>query len=117
MLANTNKVDVISETAEGVQRLIIAVECGEWDLPESATLLREKVDAYASFALDGQMNELYPESAGKPVSIVIRPFDPVPTHLGRLIDRLASVLKPEGLTVSVELMPVRHPITPQHQAA
>lgn len=34
--------------------------------------LQEKLNAYASFLLDGEFNEAYPEFAGKPVQIQLR---------------------------------------------
>jgi len=48
------------------------VDRGEWLLPRAVWLLQEKLNAYASFILDGKMRELYPYARPQDVQIVIR---------------------------------------------
>jgi hypothetical protein len=94
--------DLSSATPDGQRRLIIVVDKGEWDLPNVRWLIQEKLNAYASYALDGQMFRVDPGSVGKPVTIVIRPVDPIPPDIAGFIDQIAAVLAQEGLAVTVE---------------
>jgi hypothetical protein len=105
MLRAIDKIDLYSETPARQQRLIAVIEAGEWQLPEAKWLLQEKLNAYAIYALDGQMHQMYPDSIGKPVSIVICPVDPIPPDIAKFIDQIAAILAQDGLTVTVEPLP------------
>ena len=73
MLATTAEIDEIRKDAGQRQfRLYIDVDRGEWLLPRAVWLLQEKLNAYASFILDGKMRELYPYARPQDVQIVIR---------------------------------------------
>ena len=61
MLATTAEIDEIRKDAGARElRLYLDVDRGDWLLPRSVWLLQEKLNAYASFILDGKMRELYP---------------------------------------------------------
>jgi hypothetical protein len=104
MLSSVNKLDLIGER-HGTWRLILIVEAGEWQFDDSMFLIQEKLNAYAIYALDGQMHRMYPDSVGKPVSIVIRPVEPPPPDIAKFIDQIAAILAKDGLTVTVEPLP------------
>jgi hypothetical protein len=104
MLSKLDKVDLVLEGSQGWE-LVLVIEPGEWDMSRRLWLLQEKINGYASFALDGQMHQMYPDSVGKPVSIVIRPVDPPPPDIAKFIDQIAAILAQDGLTVTVEPLP------------
>ena len=61
MLATTAEIDEIRKDAGQREfRLYIDVDRGEWLLPGAVWLLQEKLNAYASFVLDGKLRELHP---------------------------------------------------------
>ena len=65
--------------------LVLAMyETRPWTGDEAHILqLQEKLNAYASFILDGEMNDSFPEFAGKPVEIQLRTrHQPDPLTLG-----------------------------------
>lgn len=104
MLAATDKIELIFQRS-GAFRLVLVVEAGEWAHPEALALLEDKVDAAASFALDGQLLEEYPDAKGKPVQIVVRPVDPAPALVLAFIERAAEILSREGLSLTLEPLP------------
>lgn len=67
--------------------LVLAMyETRPWNGVESQILqLQEKLNAYASFILDGEMGESFPQFVGKPVEIQLRTrHQPDPLTLGFL---------------------------------
>ena len=102
MLATTAEVDEIRKAA-GARELFLYldVERGEWLLPRAVFLLQEKLNAYASFVLDGKMRELYPWAAAKNVRVVVRSRGQPPAQALKLIAR-ANAMLPEGPVISLE---------------
>ena len=73
MLATIAEIDEIQKDPGAREfRLYLDVERGEWLLPRAVWLLQEKLNAYASFVLDGKMRELYPYAQPADVRIIIR---------------------------------------------
>jgi hypothetical protein len=104
MLVNTDKIELVVRRGNSY-RLLLIIEAGEWQGGDAAWLLQEKLNAAASYALDGQMHRMYPDSIGAPVAIVIRPVDPPPPDIAKFIDQVATILAKDGLTVTVEPLP------------
>ncbi len=81
------------DTREDV--LVLAMfETRPWDLGERQLFqLQEKLNAYVSFILDGEMKENFPHLLGKPVRIELRtshePSERALGFLGRARDQLA----------------------------
>lgn len=102
MLAKTGCVDkILRDPKTGEYELVLGVEAGEWE-PRDLALSRfkDKIDGYARFALDGEMRQRYPESAGKPVVITVVSVDVVPPFFEKWIAAIVRVFAEEGLTVS-----------------
>ncbi len=58
---------------ESSNRVVLAMfERRQWNGEEQLWQLQEKLNAYASFALDGEMQENHPELSGRPVCIQLR---------------------------------------------
>jgi hypothetical protein len=103
MLATTAEVDEIQKNAgEKELRLYLDVERGEWLLPRAVWLLQEKLNAYASFILDGKMRELYPWSNPANVRIIVRSRGQAPQDALKLLDLVRDALKQHGPSLTLE---------------
>src|SRR5947209_18950647 len=103
MLATTAEIDEIRKDAgERELRLYLTVERGEWLLPRSVWLLQEKLNAYASFILDGKMRELYPWAQPADVRVIIRSHGQPPHDALRLVDLVRETLRQDGPRLELE---------------
>ena len=67
---NPRSLDALAFDAEAGEAVLIMVEPRPWDGSEQRIFqLQEKVNAYLSFALDGEMTDAFPHLAGKPVRL------------------------------------------------
>ena len=103
MLATTAEVDEIRKDAgERDLHLYLDVDRGEWLLPRAVWLLQEKLNAYASFILDGKMRELYPWAQPRDVRIVIRSRGQPPQDVLRLVGLVREALEKDGPGLELE---------------
>ena len=103
MLATTAEIDEIrKEKGEREFRLYLDVDRGEWLLPRAVWLLQEKLNAYASFILDGKMRELYPYSRPQDVRVVIRSRGQPPQDVLSLVGLVREALEKEGPRLDFE---------------
>ena len=106
MLATTDSVDEIrKEPGQREFRLYLDVERGEWLLPRAVWLLQEKLNAYASFVLDGKMREIYPYAKPQDVRIVVRSRGQPPRDALELVGLVRKALEPEGPRIDFEPVP------------
>jgi len=67
---NPRGLDALAFDGETGEAVLIMVEPRPWDGSEQRLFqLQEKVNAYLSFALDGEMTDAFPHLAGKPVRL------------------------------------------------
>lgn len=104
MLEAIDVLDICSIAPDGRVQLFIVVEDDEWQSPQRVLLLQEKINAAASYALDGQLLRDHPEAAGKTVSLVLRAAT-LPDDVGVFVDRVRPILAQDGLPFTVELAP------------
>jgi hypothetical protein len=103
MLAATAEIDEIrKEAGQREFRLYLDIDRGEWLLPRAAWLLQEKLNAYASFILDGKMRELYPYVQAPDVRIVIRSRGQPPQDVLRLVELVREALQKDGPKLDFE---------------
>ncbi|HEX9578312.1 MAG TPA: DUF6572 domain-containing protein [Myxococcales bacterium] len=103
MLATVDSIDLIEkDRGERELRLVVEVERGEWLLPRSVFLLQEKLNAYASFILDGKMKQMYPWSDARAVRIVVRSRGQAPADALRLVELVREALAKDGPQLSFE---------------
>jgi hypothetical protein len=103
MLATTDSVDEIrKEKGEREFRLYLDVDRGEWLLPRAVWLLQEKLNAYASFILDGKMRELYPYARPEDVRIVVRSRGQPPRDALELVALVREALAKDGPRIDFE---------------
>jgi len=66
-------IDVIAHDPKTGEVVLVMSEPNEWDDSDDQLLsLQERINAYVSFLLDGEMAEAHPELAGKPARIELR---------------------------------------------
>ena len=69
-LEHPDIIDVIALDEKTGEVALVMHEPREWDGSDGRLFqLQEKINAYLSFALDGEMNEAYPAFVGKPVRL------------------------------------------------
>ena len=103
MLATTAEIDEIrKDQGERELRLYLDVDRGEWLLPRAVWLLQEKLNAYASFVLDGKMREMYPFARPSDVRIVIRSRGQPPQDALRLVGLVRETLERDGPKLDFE---------------
>jgi hypothetical protein len=103
MLATTAEIDEIrKEAGQRELRLYLDIDRGEWLLPRAVWLLQEKLNAYASFILDGKMRELYPYVHPGDVRIVIRSRGQPSQDVLRLVELVREALLKDGPKLDFE---------------
>jgi hypothetical protein len=103
VLATTAEIDEIRKDAGQREfRLYIDVDRGEWLLPRAVWLLQEKLNAYASFVLDGKLRELYPYAQAQDVRIVIRSRGQPPQDALLLVSLVRTALEKDGPKLDLE---------------
>jgi hypothetical protein len=103
VLATTAEIDEIRKDAGQREfRLYIDIDRGEWLLPRAVWLLQEKLNAYASFVLDGKMRELYPYAQAYDVRIIIRSRGQPPQDALRLVGVVREALEKDGPKLELE---------------
>jgi uncharacterized protein DUF6572 len=103
VLAAIDSVDEIrKEKGERELRLYLDVERGDWLLPRAVFLLQEKLNAYASFILDGKMRELYPYASPFDVRIVVRSRGQPPQDALELVGLVREALAKDGPKLDFE---------------
>jgi len=106
VLAATDSVDEIrKEKGEREFRLYLDVERGDWLLPRAVFLLQEKLNAYASFVLDGKLREMYPYANPADVRIVVRSRGQPPQDALRLLGLVREALEKDGPRLDFEQVP------------
>ncbi|MGC4065053.1 MAG: hypothetical protein QM784_10500 [Polyangiaceae bacterium] len=98
MLQEVDKVDLITQDdANGYMELVLVIESNELVLSNSAKLLQEKLNAYLVYALDGQLQEEYPNAKSMKAKIVIHSVAPLSEQLCELLERAKSRIEEEGV--------------------
>ena len=87
-------IDVIAHDPKTDEAVLVMNEPNEWDASDEQLLhLQERLNAYVSFLLDGEMESGHPELAGKPARIEVRcahmPDSRALELLGHIHDQLA----------------------------
>lgn len=103
MLSEKNKIDLITQEPEtGLYRLIMCIAQEEWSLEYAHYFLREKLNAYAIFALDGGLARL--SKVLRPqATIVIAAETLPPEETRRFLSAIRDALRKESLDVVLEV--------------
>jgi len=98
-------IDVIAEDGKTGEVTLIMLEPRPWDGSELRLFqLQEKINAYLSFALDGEMAEAYPQFSGKKLRLQLdcvgMPGDDVVGFLSMVREQIAF----QGINLEVRVM-------------
>jgi hypothetical protein len=105
-LHQINVIDAIGlDETSGRVHLVIHHD-DPWDGSDAQLyLLQEKLNAYLSFALDGEMADSSPEFADRPVAVVIQtPTSPDPRTL-HLLTLVRKQIEFQDITLAVRISP------------
>jgi hypothetical protein len=85
-LEQTAIIDIIAHDAATDQVVLTMIESRPWSgSDEQLFQLQEKLNAYLSFALDGEMTEAYPQFAGKKLRVELRCAQPPDARTAQLV--------------------------------
>ena len=81
---------------------LVMFEPRAWDGgPEQLFQLQEKMNAYLSFALDGELAESYPQLVGKPLRVVLRCVDAPPSEAVEFLASVRGQIAFQGIDLEV----------------
>lgn len=109
-VAQANVIDIVGQDDSG-RYLLIMVEARAWGTDTAqASQLKEKINAYAGFIMNGILAREYPETAGQPVDIQLNCYEAPSGEFAMILDHAASQLKRLGigLRVNVTAMQLTH---------
>lgn len=85
-------IDVVAQDADGTV-VMAMVEDRPWgDDPEQERQLREKINTYAGFVLDGSLVRDYPETQGQPVRVQLDCVEQPTGRIAVVTDHAATEL-------------------------
>jgi len=99
-----NVVDVVGQDASG-RYLVIMVESRTWGADNAqASQLKEKINAYVGFIMDGSLARSYPETAGQPVDIQLNCVEAPSGQFAAIVEHTAAWLLRFGIGFRVHVM-------------
>lgn len=100
-IADTNTIDVVAQDADGTY-LLVMVEDRRWGAEEEQEAqLREKLNTYAGFVLDGDLTAQYSETAGAQVKIRLDCVEAPSGHFAHITSHAAAQLAAHGIRFEV----------------
>ncbi len=98
-------IDIVADDAKTGEVVLVMLEPRPWDGSELRLFqLQEKINAYLSFALDGEMAESYPALLGRPLRLqldcVAMPDSAVVEFLGVVREQVGF----QGINLEVRVM-------------
>jgi len=101
-LAHAGVIDYLGFDAETDALLLVMTEKRPWKHPEEQLFqLQEKLNAYLSFVLDGEMSEAYPQFAGKAVTIRLETQEKPPELSFGFLEHVHDQCRLQGITFEV----------------
>jgi hypothetical protein len=107
-VAQTNVVDIVGQDASG-RYLVIMVEARPWGSDASqASQLKEKINAYAGFIMDGSLARQYPETARQPVDIQLDCCETPSGEFATILSHAAAQLQRLGIGMRINVTVGQH---------
>jgi hypothetical protein len=98
---NPNVIDLVAQDAEGVY-MVIMTETRPWGTaPEQPEQLKQKINTYAAYVLDGTLASQYPETADQPVRIQLNCPEPPTGEIAVITDWAGRRLREYGIRFAV----------------
>jgi len=100
-IEDANVIDLVAQDATGVC-MVVMVETRPWDAcPDQPEQLKQKINAYASYILDGALASQYPEIEGQPVHIRLDCPEPPSGEIATIIEWAMRQLREYGVRFEV----------------
>ena len=102
---NPRGLDALAFDGETGEAVLIMVDPRAWDGSEERLFqLQEKVNAYLSFALDGEMTEAFPHLVGKPVRLQLDCAVPPDSMAEHFIAAVREHIALQGMKFAVRIV-------------
>jgi hypothetical protein len=99
---HTAVIDLLAENPATGRVELVMFEPRPWDRGEDQLFqLQEKLNAYMSFALDGEMAEAYPALSGRPLSLVLRCVELPPPEAVGFLAQVREQIALQGIDLEV----------------
>jgi hypothetical protein len=99
---HTGVIDLLAENPATGRVEIVMFEPRPWGGGEDQLFqLQEKLNAYMSFALDGEMAEAYPNLAAKPLTLVLRCVELPPPEAVGFLAQVREQIALQGIDLEV----------------
>ena len=100
---NAGVLDALGVDPATGEFVLVMFEPRPWNVGDAQLVqLQEKLNAYLSFALDGEMEEQLPQAAGKKLRITLACADEPPTHVTELLTKVRDQISLQGINFTVE---------------
>lgn len=99
-IADTTTIDLVAEDADGTIAVVLT-HTGPWDVPGLVPALREKLNVYAGFVLDGGLLSRYPEAAERRVSVRLSTDVEPPTEVQDVLEQATIRLAEHGIVLEL----------------
>jgi hypothetical protein len=100
-----DKLDLVFHDPTRDEFVLIMVHSGEWDgSADEESSLRQKLNSYAYFVLEGRLIQHFPEAEGKNVRLQIDGTSTPPNNIASLIQQANNRLSEHNLRVDFELV-------------
>lgn len=97
-------IDFLGFDSGAAEVVLVMVERRPWlNVDEQLFQLQEKLNAYLSFALDGEMVEAYPQFVGKPLKIRLECAEPPVEGALNFLQHVYEQSSLQGITFEVEV--------------
>ena len=104
-IENPRGLDALAVDGETGEAVLIMVEPRAWDGTEERIFqLQEKVNAYLSFALDGEMTDAFPHLVGKPVRLQLDCAVPPDASVEQFITAVREHIALQDMKFAVRLV-------------
>jgi hypothetical protein len=104
-IEHTGVIDLLTQDAQTGLVTLGMVERRPWDGSKKQRYeLQEKINAYLSFALDGEMAEAYPNLVGKPLQIRLDCVEAPDTETTHFLDYVRQQISFQGIALKLQLI-------------
>ncbi len=105
-VANPAVLDALGQDPATGEVVLVMFEPRAWDGgDEQLFQLQEKLNAYLSFALDGELTDQLPQLAGRPVRLQLNCAEPPPAPVIGLLSKVREQIALQGIGLTVEGLP------------
>ena len=94
-------IDLLTHDPRNDQVELVMFEARPWTGEAQLFELQEKLNAYLSFALDGEFAETYPQLVGKPLRVVLRCRAAPPAPAVELLAKVREQIALQGIDLEV----------------